>query len=67
MRLMDLGIADSAVQQGLKQLQKKIVNAGKKLARSGPRPVVTGDQMLDACGCYQMNSYPCSFLYMLSH
>lgn len=34
MKLMDDGINNTKVQQGLKQLQKKLVNAGRKAPRS---------------------------------
>lgn len=42
MKLVDAGISDAKVQQGLKQLQKKVVNAGRKLVPSTGKRTDTG-------------------------
>ena len=43
MKLMECGITHAAVQQGLKQLQKKLVNAGRKVTRSSAKCTAGGE------------------------
>lgn len=53
MKLMDDGINNTKVQQGLKQLQKKLVNAGRKASPSTAKRTDIGG-LLSEHGVYCM-------------